>query len=46
MELDGKDPQYFNARQCFIMPVGIKGYVANDEKRVLKRLDYNTLPEG
>jgi|GEM_PF-4319132 len=46
LELDGKDPQYFNAGQCFIMPVGIKGFVANDGKGVLKLLDYNTLPEG
>ncbi len=46
MELDGKDPQYFTAGQCFIMPVGIKGYVANDGKGILKLLDYNTFPEG
>ncbi|AUR52863.1 cupin domain-containing protein [Aquella oligotrophica] len=46
MELDGKEPQYFTAGQCFIMPVGVKGYVANDGKGVLKMLDYNTFPAG
>lgn len=46
MELDGKEPQYFSAGQCFIMPVGIKGFIANDGKSVLKLIDYNTFPEG
>lgn len=46
LELDGKDPQYFAVGQCFIMPSGIKGFVANDGKEELKVLEYNTLPEG
>ena len=46
MVLDGQEPITTKAGQCFVMPAGIKGYVANDCKSVLKMLDYNTIPEG
>ena len=44
--MDGSDPVTYKAGQCYTMPAGIKGYVANRGKTTLKLLDVNTMPAG
>ena len=44
--MDGSEPVTYKAGQCYTMPAGIKGYVANHGKTTLKLLDVNTMPEG
>lgn len=44
--LEGTDPQTFKAGECYTMPAGVKGYIANRGKTTLKLLDVNTMPAG
>ena len=46
MELDDGTLETYKAGECYIMPAGVKGYIANNGKTVQKLTDFSLVPSG